>query len=84
MFCEGDLIATMKMMSEVKDSYPLACHMFIVLNHCAHIGFSVDELKFRDKYLALADIQEMGEHVLYHIKSLEPRRRNAYRDNWFC
>lgn len=78
-FC--DLDRAISVVSAIKDIYPLAKLLFIMLKSCAGTEDLDLYWKFK-KEVRFAEIDEMSDSLLYHINSVGPRRWGTYSRSW--
>lgn len=81
-FLSLDLNGAIQMLVGVKDIYPLAELLFIMLNSCAGHEDMVVFNKFKKEHYRLREVQQMSEALIYNIKRLNPRRCSTFEKTW--
>lgn len=69
-------------LNDIKELYPLAGLLFIMLNSCAGVEVSEFYLKFKRQHPRFNDVDQMADELLYHINSIGPRRAGTYTETW--
>lgn len=78
-FC--DINRAISVVSSIKDLYPIAKLLFIMLNSCAGTEDLAFYWKFKKEH-RFAEIDQMYDSLLYHINSVGPRRWGTYSRTW--
>lgn len=77
-FNTGDLNTSIRMLSHIKDKYPQAKLMLILLS--SYSGVECCDLyhSFHREHVCLAKLEEMADMLIYHVNNVQPRRRDSY------
>lgn len=77
-----DLSVAITILRGIKDVYPLAHLLLIMLNNCA----GDEDLQlfnhFRRVHYRLSEVQYMADALIYHINRMHPRRQGSFEKTW--
>lgn len=77
-----DLAGTRTTLSGIKDAYPLAHLLLIMLNSCAGDEDQALFKQFRMVHYRYREVQQMAEALIYHINRMHPRRQASFEKTW--
>lgn len=77
-FNAGQLQSSISMLSFIKDKYPPAKLMLILLNSYAGVEGCDLYDSFRRQHDCLDKLEEMADLVIYHVNEVQPRRKDTY------
>lgn len=77
-----DLKSAISILYGIKDVFPLAELLFIMLNSCAGVQTDDVYIKFRKQYCHLTQVQQMADALLFHIHGMKPRRYGTFLSTW--
>lgn len=82
-FKSGEIFAARYILNDIKDVYPYAKLMFIMLSFCTGVDCNEVYQQFCAAY-KYKDVERMGSELIYHIKVVGPRCCDTYAKSWFA